>query len=618
MAAGGFQDPAPPEQVGRWRFPGGLLARRLIGAVILVSLAVTVFVAAARLYFDHRQNSAEMENLFADIQANQLVNITNSIWTLNPKHIQIQIDGIHYLPWIARVTVEAKGIGHWASGEPTNAPAERVFPLIHRDQGRDLEIGTLKLFVDRDRALGHLLSEMATLLAVTAIQIFIAAGFILLVFDRVVTRRLRLVTNYLRCMEPDKAEKPLRLPRGQTAQEDELDQAVAVINRMHENLFAAGDALRREKEQAEQYLAIAETIILSLDRDGTILRLNRRGCQILGYEAKEILGRNWFETVIVKEDRATVRSAHRQVMSREIENIRYFENDVETRSGERRFISWHNTQITGEDGSVLGSLSSGHDITERKAVEEELRLAKEEADLANRTKTEFLANMSHELRTPLNSVIGFSDLMMHQIFGPLGQPLYVDYAKDINESGKHLLDLIVDILDVSRIETGNLSLHENVVDVGRMIDSCRRLVRERCQANELSLEVGMPESVLALFADERRVKQILINLLSNAIKFTPPGGTINLGSHLDDDGRIVFKVADTGIGIAAEDLREALSTFGQVDGAMTRSHDGTGLGLPLSKKLAELHGATLTLTSEPGQGTNVTVQFPAERTHAAI
>ena len=259
------------------------------------------------------------------------------------------------------------------------------------------------------------------------------------------------------------------------------------------------------------------------------------------------------------------------------------------------------------------------EVVWRVRAEEELRAAKEEAELANRAKSEFLANMSHELRTPLNAVIGFSEMIRGEMFGAIGNAKYVEYATDIADSGKHLLDLITDILDLSKIEAGKLELCEDEVDVARVIDACLTLVKERAGSGGLTLKCEIPPELPALRADERKLKQILLNLLSNAVKFTPEGGTVTLAVAVESSDAIVIQVIDTGIGIAPEDIATVMSPFGQVDSALSREFDGTGLGLPLTKALVELHGATFELESEVGVGTTATVRFPLGRldSHAA-
>ncbi len=245
----------------------------------------------------------------------------------------------------------------------------------------------------------------------------------------------------------------------------------------------------------------------------------------------------------------------------------------------------------------------------------ELRLSQEQTELASRSKSEFLANMSHELRTPLNAIIGFSAMIQEQTFGPVGNAKYVGYVSDINHAGHHLLELINDILDLSKIEVGRLDLHDEVLDISAIIRTCARLVAERASAIGSHLDLALPDDIPPLRADSRMVKQILLNLLSNAIKFTPAGGRICVRLRFDAGEGHVIEVADTGIGIAPQDIATAMETFGQVDSALNRKYDGAGLGLPLSRSLVELHGGSLSLDSDVGVGTTVTIRFPLERSH---
>jgi signal transduction histidine kinase len=253
-----------------------------------------------------------------------------------------------------------------------------------------------------------------------------------------------------------------------------------------------------------------------------------------------------------------------------------------------------------------------HRLREREAAFLTVQRAKEEAEAASRSKSEFLANMSHELRTPLNAIIGFSDVMAGEKFGPLGNARYVQYVHDVGDSGRHLLSLINDVLDISKVECGKLDLHEETVDLAEIIDGCIRLMRERAEAAQISLTAEVAAPLPQLWADDRRIKQVVLNLVSNAVKFTPAGGSVSVRASADKDG-LRFAVSDSGIGMDAAGIELALRPFGQVDSSLARKYSGTGLGLPLSKAIAELHGGTLEIASRPGEGTVVTVALPPHR-----
>lgn len=253
------------------------------------------------------------------------------------------------------------------------------------------------------------------------------------------------------------------------------------------------------------------------------------------------------------------------------------------------------------------------DITKQMAAENELVRSKEEAEIASRAKTEFLANMSHELRTPLNAIIGFSDLMQREMLGPLGSEQYRDYVRDIHQSGSHLHDVINDILDLSKIEAGQMELHEEEVDLRATVERCIRVVSSRADENGLTLLSRVSDSLPLIVGDERKLKQILINLMSNAVKFTEPGGTVTVEAAVNETGDGLIRVVDTGVGISPDDIPKILRPFEQVDSSLARPHEGTGLGLPLTKSLVELHGGALTLQSSPGEGTTVTIRLPKSR-----
>ena len=266
-----------------------------------------------------------------------------------------------------------------------------------------------------------------------------------------------------------------------------------------------------------------------------------------------------------------------------------------------------------DDNFLRGAANIAGITVERRRAEQSLRRVTEAAELANRAKTKFLANMSHELRTPLNAIIGFSEIMREGMFGPLGADVYKGYASDIHDSGRHLLSVIDDILDISKIEAGRYSLEENELDLEEVVAWSVELTRPKAQEKRLTVCREAPPHTPHFLGDQRAMRQILLNLLSNAIKFTPEGGAIHVGLEKNSDGNLTLYVRDNGAGIPQEKLSEVMEPFAQVGDAIAREHGGTGLGLSITRSLAEMHGGSLELESELGRGTRVAVILPASR-----
>lgn len=253
------------------------------------------------------------------------------------------------------------------------------------------------------------------------------------------------------------------------------------------------------------------------------------------------------------------------------------------------------------------------ELAERKTEAMRLRDVTRGAVMATQAKSELLANVSHELRTPLNAIIGFSEILESQMIGTIENPKYREYIGDIGVAGRHLLNLINDILDFSKLESGEMELQEDTLDVSELIYSAHVLVKNAAESSNVKITMDIADNLPNIYADERRLKQIMLNLLSNAIKFTPPGGEITVKAWCSPNAGHVIQVSDTGIGIAAENIPKALSPFGQIDNSLSREYQGTGLGLPLSKFLTEMHGGSLNVESELGVGTTITIRLPSGR-----
>ncbi|MFK7838956.1 MAG: PAS domain S-box protein [Bdellovibrionales bacterium] len=432
-------------------------------------------------------------------------------------------------------------------------------------------------------------------------------------FQSVIYGKIKSFRRFTRIRTSDGTFRAAELSVSMINQDDDDDEAKRLVGTFTdvEERRRAERALSEAERKYRNIVQNAAGGIFQMTAEGLYLSANPSMAEILGYEGPEQLLRE-------------VKNAHKDIyadVNARASFIRTLEKDeivtnhevlVKKCDGGEIWVNENIHTVRDEGGTILYFEGSIEDISERKLTSIALQKAKMHSDLANRAKSEFLANMSHELRTPLNSIIGFSEMIRGEVLGKLEQQAYLEYAKDINDSGKNLLNVINEILGISKIEAGKRQLNESQISVNKIAESCVELLSTKIEdsgvivSNELE---GMPE----LIGEDLSIKQVIMNLLSNAVKFTPKDGRVTLSYEVDRSGALHFLVTDTGIGLDEDEIKKALSAFGQLDSEFDRDGSGTGLGLTLVDALLKLHGAELDLISQKGIGTTVKAIFPKER-----
>jgi PAS domain S-box-containing protein len=461
--------------------------------------------------------------------------------------------------------------------------------------------------------------EFTLLVMVFGLLISISASYI--GFRRIVGRPLKALLVAI--TQTDETSEPAYVPVSGT---DELSTVTRAYNRMQEHLAAEAALVREktaelsaERQRNEQLLSKVFQVspypfaILNPE-DGTYQNVNEAWCSTMGYRREEVIGQSAVSLGIWADPNDRARFIH---LLKNGGSVQAYETQVMTKDGDELdvMISGEYVKFGSEDRLFMVA----DDVTELRKAEaqqqwhhEELSAAKTRAESANQAKTEFLANMSHELRTPLNAIIGFSEHIKGETLGPIGNRDYAEYIGYIHDSGNHLLQMVNEILDFSKVETGKLELNETVFDLRKVAGDAVRIVGMQVSEAGLELSVTIPPHVPDLIADQRIFTQILLNLLSNSIKFTPHGGKVTVSADTTDGG-LEIVVSDTGIGMDDVGLEKALVPFAQVDSSSIRSQEGTGLGLSIVQQFTQLHGGTLRIESKLGLGTRICIDIPSAR-----
>ncbi|SMF82365.1 PAS domain S-box-containing protein [Tistlia consotensis] len=382
---------------------------------------------------------------------------------------------------------------------------------------------------------------------------------------------------------------------------------MAVVRDITERKVAEARLLASEQKHRAILDTCTDAILLADAESGGICEVNERAAELFGCTTRDLIGLHQSELHPLDE-----RDRFRRTFREHLEQGRLLVPDATILRNDGTVLPVEiaaRPTVIGERPILVGFF---RDISHRKQHERQLERATRAAEAANRAKTMFLANMSHELRTPLNAIIGMSEVIAEQMKGPVGHPKYAEYGADIRDSGHHLLEVINDILDLSRLELDKLELHEEPIELGALLGQCYRTVHR--MADEAGIRVSVETGATPLLrADRRMVRQMLLNLLSNAVKFTPAGGLIVLAACERERGGIEVSVRDTGIGIPPERLAAVTEPFNLSGERRYQNQSGTGLGLAITKGLLEAHGGTLVIDSAPGKGARVALRFPPER-----
>ncbi len=379
----------------------------------------------------------------------------------------------------------------------------------------------------------------------------------------------------------------------------------------------AGEAAERQASEAAELRAILDTAtdgVVVLSGDGVIRSINGSASALFGYSNAEVEG-NSFSMLFARESQSAALDylnglAHNGVASVLNEGL-----EVLGREKNGGFLPLFMT--IGRLETSNGFCAVVRDITAWKQTEQALRDAQRSAEDASSHKTEFLAKISHEIRTPLNAIIGFSELMAEERFGPIGNERYKSYLADINKSGKYVLDLVNDLLDISKIEAGKQELEFESVSLNEAVTEAVTMIQPQANRNRIIIRSSLDEDLPDVVADARSLKQIVLNILSNSVRFTHSGGQVIINTSYNARGEVVLRIKDTGIGMSAKEIETALQPFQQVASLGRARGDGTGLGLPLTKALVEANRAEFAIQSEPGRGTAVEIVFPPSRVLAS-
>ena len=368
--------------------------------------------------------------------------------------------------------------------------------------------------------------------------------------------------------------------------------------------------LSKENIKLHNYLDVVGSLVGIADKEQKITFANKKTCEVSGYEAKDLLGKNYFDLLLPERIKETVRAGFVKFMAGELKPPEFFENLLLTKNGEERIIYWHDVILRDDDGNIIGTISSGEDITEGKRAEEKLSKAYEELKSLDMMKNEFLSNVSHELKTPLISIMGYGELMSDGTLGLLNEQ-QTKAMEAVVRNSERLNCLIDSLLKLSIVQDGRANYVFDSLQINEVIDSAILDISAKVEKKQIVIEKNIPANLPLINGDKNHLIQLIINFIDNAVKFTPSGGLITVTVR-EEENNIHIMVSDNGIGIPKEAIPYVFSLFYQVNGSINRSYQGTGMGLYLCKKIVEAHKGRIWVDSTEGVGTTIHVSLPCQ------
>ena len=368
----------------------------------------------------------------------------------------------------------------------------------------------------------------------------------------------------------------------------------------------------KESSKLQNYLDVVGSLVGIVDREQKIIFANKKTCDVSGYEVEDLLGKNYFDILLPERIKEQVRAGFVMYMAGELEPPEFFENRLLTKNGEERIIYWHDVILRDDDGNIIGTISSGDDITKRKLAEEELSKAYEDLKSLDIMKNEFLSNVSHELKTPLISIMGYGELMSDRTLGMLNEQ-QTKAMEAVVRNSERLRRLIDSLLELSIVQDGRVNYRFDSLQINEIIDSAILDISAQVEKKAISIEKNIPANLPLINGDKDHLIQLIINLIDNAVKFTLSGGLITVTVR-EEENNIHIMVSDNGIGISKEAIPYVFKLFYQVNGSMKRRYQGTGIGLYLCKKIVEAHKGSIWVESTEGVGTTIHVSLLCQNT----